>query len=334
MIQEAVAKAVNQSVETAVNAAIPPAIDIAIKSNMHTMVEKALEPIHGKIDNLTEQLNLQLTETKEQTTENKKQIEKLASVVNNLEDKSEEHEQKIAALEETVTKLEIDKASYILRLQNLEEQEGEDVQQNVIKLLAEYIQEEDEIKVKNDIEAIYHVNTTYTRKNKLPPEVHIRFAKKSLRQQILTTAMQRPLMRHKKEIKILRDVPWRKREKRKLYKKLVNPIRKKGIKFKWLTPEGITFNYKERWHKINSVFKLEEFIRRFGEELEIPITEESQSQGEEEEEEEEEEGPEKQEGRDGKRTQEAKQEKRPKRTSMIPLQVRTRLFYRKKKSNR
>lgn len=67
----------------------------------------------------------------------------------------------------------------------------------------------------------------------------------------------------------LKEIPWRVRKKRKECMKLTNILRNNGIAYSWLLPEGIFFTYKEKWYKINSTFKAEEFLKTHGEELEV-----------------------------------------------------------------
>lgn len=92
------------------------------------------------------------------------------------------------------------------------------------------------------------------------------------------------------EIKVLKDTPWRVRVKRKEYQKLVKCLRQNQIQYWWLILEGIFFKIQGKRHKINSVMKVEEFLRRNkhlwqeeGEEVDKEEEEELEDSEEEEE---------------------------------------------------
>ena len=68
----------------------------------------------------------------------------------------------------------MERASLMLRFRNLPEQKGEYTMQLVTNLLAPLMEMRPE-EVKQNIDAAQRINTTYTRNNKLPREIHIKF---------------------------------------------------------------------------------------------------------------------------------------------------------------
>lgn len=63
------------------------------------------------------------------------------------------------------------------------------------------------------------------------------------------------------EVMVLKDIPWRMINRRKNYVKLVNILKENGIMFKWLMPEGLLVYFKGTRFNINSIFKMENFIK-------------------------------------------------------------------------
>lgn len=87
------------------------------------------------------------------------------------------------SLEETVISLEMGKADFFLKFQNIEEEKGEDLADKMGGLLAEVLDVTKE-KALSEMDEIFRVHTGYERRNKLPREVHVRFLKKTTRMEI------------------------------------------------------------------------------------------------------------------------------------------------------
>ncbi|XP_015280709.1 PREDICTED: apolipoprotein A-IV-like [Gekko japonicus] len=254
-------------------------------------IQKKLEEL-SKLDDISNQLTTQTEEIKKQLIENKQEISELVKRTEKLETRTDHTEDKLQLvkdkqkdLEEAVIRLEMEKASYILRLQNFPEKKGEDLRQELGQALTEFLELETSSEVDKDIEAIYRVNSAYARRNKVPREVQIKFYRRDLKDNILKTASEKTLKVGESQIRILREIPWKVREKRFEYQTLVELLKQQNIQFRWLIPEGLFFIYKGKRYKINSLFKLEEFLEKNGKDLGFQEEEEEEENTTESEEE-------------------------------------------------
>lgn len=55
------------------------------------------------------------------------------------------------------------------------------------------------------------------------------------------------------EIKVLKETAWRVRTKRKEHQKLTTCLRNNQIQYKWLSPEGVSFEFQGIRFKLNSI---------------------------------------------------------------------------------
>ncbi|KAF7235371.1 Histone-lysine N-methyltransferase PRDM9 [Varanus komodoensis] len=144
---------------------------------------------------------------------------------------------------------------------NIPEDKNEDLRELISGMLAELLEIENEI-MDMGIDLVFRVNSTYNRKNKLPREVRVKFALRSIRDNVLKAVWEKPLKRDDlQEVTVLKQIPWRIREGRKKYLFLTTKLIKK--KFKWLTPEGTFFTLNSVRYKLDSILKAQEFYEKF-----------------------------------------------------------------------
>lgn len=142
--------------------------------------------------------------------------------------KIKELEDKLRKEEEINLKMEMEKAEYIIRLQNVEEtkQEGkEDLFSQINEALAECMEMEPE-ETSNELDQVYRMGNLYIKRNKLPREIHIKCMRKSFRDEILLQARRKTLQINKKDIKIVKDIPWRIHIRRKEYSSITKYLQK------------------------------------------------------------------------------------------------------------
>lgn len=207
--------------------------------------------------------------------------------LSNTEKKIQDLEIKLKKEEEANLRSEIDRSEHIIRLQNVEEikkDNKEDLFSLITEAVADFM-EMDPSEVSNELDRVYRMGNALTKRNSLPREVHIRCVRKAFRDEILLQARNKNMMIRQKEVRVLKDTPWRIRVKRRSYRALVECLRQNNIEYRWLIPEGIIFNYRGDRQKINSVFKAKEFLERNGRELGY---EDSETESEEDEEDKEE----------------------------------------------
>uniref|UniRef100_A0A2D4KJV1 L1 transposable element RRM domain-containing protein n=1 Tax=Micrurus paraensis TaxID=1970185 RepID=A0A2D4KJV1_9SAUR len=138
-------------------------------------------------------------------------------------------------MEDSLTYIEMDQAAFYLRLQNVEEMKDENLEMMMAELIAEKLEREKD-EILNELDDVYRVSTNYARRNRLPKEIHIRFARKKVRD-ILYKIAREGIQYGGKEIRVLKQVPKRVREQRRDYRFLATYLNKKKILFRWLIPE-------------------------------------------------------------------------------------------------
>lgn len=107
--------------------------------------------------------------------------------------------------------------------------------------------------------------------------------RRGFRDEILTQARRKEMKINQREIKIVKDIPWRIREKRQNYKLITRCLQENKIEYRWIIPEGIFFLYQGQRFKINSIFKAKEFLKKHATELGyISSGEESEEEQEQE----------------------------------------------------
>lgn len=156
-------------------------------------------------------------------------MEDLMEVINQQEIKLGKQEAKIKELEfklgkkeESNIRSEMEKASYIVRLQNIPEEKREmrgNLIRSIGRTLVEYlqIQEED---IKKEIDQVYRVRNSYIKRQILPNEDHLKCVRQSFKEEIFQKAKKEPLRCQGQEIKIIKVILWKVRVKRKEYTRL------------------------------------------------------------------------------------------------------------------
>uniref|UniRef100_A0A2D4PV37 L1 transposable element RRM domain-containing protein n=1 Tax=Micrurus surinamensis TaxID=129470 RepID=A0A2D4PV37_MICSU len=114
----------------------------------------------------------------------KKKIKTIEEQAKETEKKIELMDQKIMdknkETEEAFTHLEMDRASYYLRFQNVEEDKEEKLVLVMAGIIEELLQKEKN-EIIDELNDVYRVFTSYARRHRLPQEVHIRFARRQVK---------------------------------------------------------------------------------------------------------------------------------------------------------
>ncbi|XP_060113038.1 ankyrin and armadillo repeat-containing protein [Heteronotia binoei] len=252
--------------------------------------QEALENMKTDLMGQITKTNKQLEEFQKQLLGNTQQIHCLTAKVDKIAEKEKEvfniargNKESVAQLEERVIKLEMEKAAYILRFQNLPEEKGEKLLEKIVELLT-FEDEEWLEEGRRDIEWVKRVSSNYTRKYKLAREVQVKFTRLATCERILKKTKDQELKWKETNIKVLKEVPWEVRQRRAKYRKLATWLTRHSVQFKWLVPEGMFFTYHTKRQNITSLEKLEEFWDQYVD----PSSRESETGDEQEDQEEEE----------------------------------------------
>lgn len=113
-------------------------------------------------------------------------------------------------LEEAFIHLEMEKAVFFLRVQNVVESKEEDLLKIMTELWADTLQKSKQ-EIQSDIDEIYRIHTNYARQHELPREIHVRFSRKTMGDEIYRMTRDEPLIYKEKEIQTLKQIPRRAR---------------------------------------------------------------------------------------------------------------------------
>uniref|UniRef100_A0A2D4EV61 L1 transposable element RRM domain-containing protein n=1 Tax=Micrurus corallinus TaxID=54390 RepID=A0A2D4EV61_MICCO len=188
--------------------------DIQKLNNKFGTIQETVEKNEQKLVNM------------EQRTEN---VEK------KLEDTEENWKVLYCELQEAVVHLELKKAAFFFRFQNIVEEKKEDLRSLMAELIAEALQK-DKTEIMNELDEVYQVQTHYACRHKLPGEVHVRFVKRTTRDMLYGRMRDEPLVFKGHEVVTLKQIPRRVRTEEELSIPL-NAIDQNNIPFRWLTPE-------------------------------------------------------------------------------------------------
>ncbi|XP_070797151.1 basal body-orientation factor 1-like [Pituophis catenifer annectens] len=134
----------------------------------------------GEINDNIKKMDNKIEKIQQNIAKNEQRIQNMEVKMHQVEKKIDNMEQNQATLnkelEDSITYLEMEKASFYLRFQNIVENREEDLRDLMTGILAEATQREKE-EISREIDEIYRVHTNYARRNKLPKEIHIRFAR-------------------------------------------------------------------------------------------------------------------------------------------------------------
>uniref|UniRef100_A0A2D4ILK3 L1 transposable element RRM domain-containing protein n=1 Tax=Micrurus lemniscatus lemniscatus TaxID=129467 RepID=A0A2D4ILK3_MICLE len=213
-------------------------------------LEEKVGNVEGKVGNTEEKVE-NIQQLMMINEEHMGKIEERADIT---EKRIEEMDYRLTLTDQSKKKkiilLEMDRADYYLRFQNIEEEKEENLAEIIADLLAGALEVSKE-KVIGDIDEIFRVQTRYALKNKLPREVHVRFTKKVITE-ILQKARDDTLKYRGKVITVLKQIPRNVKDLRRKYQFLTKCLIKRGINFRWLIPEGIMVTWHEQRHRLDS----------------------------------------------------------------------------------
>ncbi|KAJ7341005.1 hypothetical protein JRQ81_004577, partial [Phrynocephalus forsythii] len=155
----------------------------------------------------------------------------------------------------------IEASSKILRIQNLTVDKDENLYTTVGDSLATLLEAPVEDFLR-EVDLIYRQPTAYTRRNKLPPEVIVKLVRRYTRDCILKATQDKEVEINKSKVTILKDVPWEVRQLRKEYTFLTKLLLKHDIRYKWLYPQGLSFQWEGKLQKIESHQKARAFVEK------------------------------------------------------------------------
>ncbi|XP_048348516.1 uncharacterized protein LOC125430576 [Sphaerodactylus townsendi] len=184
-----------------------------------------------------------------------------AEHIEEIEDKMDVYKEQQGKQAEYIAMLELKQKETYLRIRGLPEMNNENLLKRILPLLQEVwsLEEDDAVK---EIDRLYRVNSKIAPDRKLPRDIIINCVRKSLRDEILRYHASSRIQLEGTNLIILKEIPTIIRKKRKDYKDLADTLRTNNIRFRWNTPEGLSFQMDSKYFNINSVAKAQDFLAR------------------------------------------------------------------------
>ncbi|XP_034264712.2 uncharacterized protein LOC117660685 [Pantherophis guttatus] len=154
-----------------------------IQETMMAMQEK-MSNNHSELKTDIHALDKKMNEIQVSIFNNEQRIQKAEQRIEQNEKKLDTVDQTLTMqnkeLEDSLIQLEMYRASFYLRFQNVIEDKDEDLGEKMAELIAEVLQQSKQ-EIIRELDDDYRVQTNYARRNRLPREVHVRFARKKVK---------------------------------------------------------------------------------------------------------------------------------------------------------
>lgn len=223
------------------------------QEDVKDVLRKEMAEMKKEIKQDIEGLKNEIKGVKTEVAENKQGVKELKGEIREIQRGKQN-------TDNALLNLQLERASFFLRFQNVAEEDGEDLRKLMCKILAEFLRREEE-RMSWDMDQIYRVNSNYARIHNVPREVHVKFLKRETRDEILRTQRGGALKFKDKQVIILKQIPRKIREMRKRYYFLSGKLYLKGIMFRWLMPEGLLILWEGNRIKIETIKGAEAFLQ-------------------------------------------------------------------------
>lgn len=147
-----------------------------------------------------------------------------------------------------------------LRVRGLNEEENEDIREIVVTILAELLEKSPEL-IDANLDQIYRLRLRFAEKEGVPRDVIVNTTTKKLKEEILRQCYENPIEYKGRKVIIMKELPRQVILQRKKFKKLIEVLKKKKIRFRWELPEGVTFIFKDKRTTIRLEEDLEKFVK-------------------------------------------------------------------------
>nr|XP_060635536.1 uncharacterized protein MCAP_0864-like [Anolis sagrei ordinatus] len=233
-------------------------------------IKKELETMKKDMKDMKEELQ---SLVKEEMTVVKKDVEKLkqenTEITNTIKNDQETVRKKIRNLEEATYRvqsqqeaMEIREKETQLRFRNVIEEEGENIREVIIDMISQLIKK-NKTMTETEVDRIFRIQTTHSRKFKTPKDVIVQLTKKNTRDEILKEHSKSPIQYKGNKIVILKEIPTSVLEKRRKYYFLTDKLKRRNVRFKWEKAEGLVVSWNENKHWLTSEAKARAFWDKY-----------------------------------------------------------------------
>lgn len=227
---------------------------------MDQKIDETVRELRGQIKDVskrTQSLEEGMKKTRVEMKEVKREEEKLKTGLFEVNKTQEE-------VWDAIAMNELRQREVNLRLRAVPETQGENIREKLTIEIAQWLAIQKE-EVERSVQNAFRIRTRTTRTKKMPGDCLITFKDKDMRNLILQKNRERRLNIDGNYIIIFKDIPVRLLKRRDPYKPLVQILKKNKIEFKWEFPQGISFTYKSKKHRLISPEETSKFQRRYRE---------------------------------------------------------------------
>lgn len=223
-------------------------------------MEETVNELKGQVKEISRRTQLTeegLKRTKGEIRDIKRDKEKIKSDVMELSRTQEE-------IKDIIAMNELRQRGVNLRLRAVSETQNENVKERLTKELAEWMGISVE-EMANSVLNAFRMRVNATKAKRFTGDCLITFKNKEMRDRILQRNREKRLNIDGNYIILFKDIPIRLLKKRDSYKPLVQTLRKNKIEFRWEFPEGISFTYRGKRHKLINQEETGKFLRKYKE---------------------------------------------------------------------
>nr|GEZ82414.1 hypothetical protein [Tanacetum cinerariifolium] len=177
------------------------------------------------------------------------------------EDKVIKLETESCRIQDMLALAEQERKQASLRFRAIPEQQGEDIRNRMLQILAQFLQIDQE-ELDLDLDKVYRINTRYAAIKKVPRDVLVHFVRQRTRDKVLQQHSKSRLKVEGVHIIVLKEIPLRILQKRKSYAFLVEVLKKKNITFRWGKLEGVIVKLHGKTYRLDTIQKAKEFLGR------------------------------------------------------------------------
>ena len=151
----------------------------SLETSMQTLISEIKAQ---RAENIT--FKKELLDTRKQALENTQKNEDLEGGLEGAKGEIKNVSNELVEINGHVSRMDMERMTYFLRFQNVFEEPGECLPDLMSTIIADYLQKpKDEIR--GDIDLGYRINSAYARINDVPREIHVKFVRRSTREEIL-----------------------------------------------------------------------------------------------------------------------------------------------------
>ncbi|XP_042309475.1 uncharacterized protein PF11_0207-like [Sceloporus undulatus] len=226
------------------------------REEIKEQVRKEVDKLGGKIERISEEIG----EVKKEVKEVKIRACDLERTVKSVKERLQQEEGR-------GMQLELKYREKRFKLRGLSECANEKLEERIIPALEEFLELEDG-KLETEIDRMFRINSIVARERKVPRDIVIYLLRTKIRDLIVQRSYKGKLVIENEEIQIFKDVPSQILKKRQEYKFLTRLLMKGNIEFRWERVEVVSFIYKQRRYRVDTIEKAKEMYDKLQKEWE------------------------------------------------------------------